>query len=691
MPHVEGESEPVAFLGQAVGEELGLRLQAQRLEQRVHPVEIEGRRHDVDPLVDVEEIGRSRPERTPHRRGGPLRNDDLRHPELRGEHPRVGRPRSAEGKHHEVAWVKPLLDRRLVDEVRHLELDDLGNAARAGIDIHVQPIRNAADGTPRRRKVEAHGAAGEVLGIQAPEREIRVRHRGHLTPAPVADWSGLGPGALRADTERAGELIDADHASAPAPDRLDVHLGQVVLVLVHLAAKRVGRLSAVDDADVERSAAHVRGDDVLVAHGLGRVPGAHDTGDRSRIQGEERRAPGDVDRNGAARALGDLERCPVSRLRKPQLDVGEIAGGHRPHVGVETGCGRAFVLSPLRHELMGAGHEQSRLQVLDHCLDPPLMRGLEERPQEADGDGFHALGDELADGLRGLRLVQRHDHACEAVHTFGYAPDQALGNDRGRLPALRNVHDLAHFAAVEPARASHDVDDIAVPAGSDEPDPGAALLHDRIGPDRGAVGNERGLRQQLRHRLAALAGGGLERVHEALGEVPRRRRRLRAHHASMIVDDHAVGERSADIEAAQIVGHGLRSSSAVARRSLSGQRHRCVAETNTMLRTQSKASSRPASMRSEVACSRWRTSPGNTCPIARRTADWFGHTAGIGGGSLHGRNTLHPSVSASWRSGPTRRIDTSWSTTITAIGDRSRPPIDGTRRRAGPSNGSFRR
>ena len=150
------------------------------------------------------------------------------------------------------------------------------------------PLRDRADGAPRGLDVQAHGAAGEVVGVQAAEHQVRVRHRGHLAAAPVADRPRLRPRALRPHPERAGDLVDADHAAAPAPDGLDVDLGQVVLVLVHLASKGVGGLAAVDDPDVERRAAHVGGDDVLVAHGAGGVPGAHDPGDRPRVQGEER-------------------------------------------------------------------------------------------------------------------------------------------------------------------------------------------------------------------------------------------------------------------------------------------------------------------------------------------------------------------------------------------------------------------
>ena len=444
-----------------------------------------------------------------------------------------------------------------MDEVRHLELDDLGDPGRACVDVHPEPVRHPLDGAPGGGEVEPHGAAREVVGVEASEHQIRVRHRGHVAAPAVADRAGLGPGALRADPEGARHLVDPDHAPAPAPDRLDVHLRQVVLVLVHLAPERVGGLAAVDDPDVERGAAHVGGDDVLVAHRPGRVPRAHHPRDRPRVEGEERRAARDLDGDGAARGLGDLERGAVSRPREPPLDVREVARGDRPHVGVEARGGGSLVLAPLGHELVGAGDEEARGEVPDDVPHPALVRGLEERPQEADRDRLHVLGEQLANGRLGLRLVEGHDDLPEAVHALGDAANEALRHDRARLLAFRDVHHLAHFAAVEPARAPHDVDDVVVPAGGDEADPGAPLLDDRVRADGGAVGYERGVREKLPDRLPDLAGRRFERVHEALGEVARRRGRLGAHHPAPVVDDHAVGKRSPDVEAAEILGHGL--------------------------------------------------------------------------------------------------------------------------------------
>ena len=174
----------------------------------------------------------------------------------------------------------------------------------------------------------------------------------------------------------------------------------------------------------------------------------------------------------------------------------------------------------------------------------------------------------------------------------------------------------------------------------------------------------------VRHRLPALAGGGFERVHEAFGEVPRRRGGLGAHHAPAIVDDHAVGERPSDVEAAQVCGHGLRYGGSV---TLSTAGASCfpskLAWRNRERMTFDSRFGRTGSTRN---------------PPSRSRSDGFER------GLRDLRHSHHPSVPAIWRSGPTRRMATSCSATITTIGERSSPPIGGTIRAPDASSGSFR-
>ena len=128
-------------------------------------------------------------------------------------------------------------------------------------------------------RVESHAPAEEVVGVEASEQEVRVRHRHLAAAAAVADRTGLRPGAARADAKEAARVDPRDRAAA-GTDRLDVdqrdRRRQSPLDLV---LRRVALLAADDDADVGARAADVERDHVLLAqrsatHSLAIMPPA---------------------------------------------------------------------------------------------------------------------------------------------------------------------------------------------------------------------------------------------------------------------------------------------------------------------------------------------------------------------------------------------------------------------------------
>ena len=57
--------------------------------------------------------------------------------------------------------------------------------------------------------VEPHATTEKIVRVQAPEQQIRVAD-GQLRTLPVADVSGVGPGAARAYSERAAGIDIGD-------------------------------------------------------------------------------------------------------------------------------------------------------------------------------------------------------------------------------------------------------------------------------------------------------------------------------------------------------------------------------------------------------------------------------------------------------------------------------------------------
>ena len=252
----------------------------------------------------------------------------------------------------------------------------------------------------------------------------------------------------------------------PAPITWMSTLGEVILVLVDQAAVGEGRFATVDDADVEGGAAHIGGDDVLVTHDAAGITGPGDAGDRARIEGQQRcrHRLGDGDR--ATRALGDLQRMTIAELGRPLVHAGEIAGHERADIGVERHRRGPLVLAPFGHELGGAGDEEAGRDALDHRLDPALVIGREEGPEEADRERFHAGVHQPADRLLPPPPRSSATTTLPKQSTLSDTPSiRYLGTMGSGLLLSRYVDDEADIAAGEPARAAHDVDDVVVALG----------------------------------------------------------------------------------------------------------------------------------------------------------------------------------------------------------------------------------
>jgi len=77
---------------------------------------------------------------------------------------------------------------------------------------------------------------------------------------------------------------------------------------------------------------------------------------------------------------------------------------------------------PFRHQIGGASDEHVGRDRLHHVAHAMLVLGLEEGPQEADGDGADAFADQAADGGFSLRLVERHGRSCRNSPTRSETP-----------------------------------------------------------------------------------------------------------------------------------------------------------------------------------------------------------------------------------------------------------------------------
>ena len=385
-------------------------------------------------------------------------------------------------------------------------------------------------------------AAQEVVGVEQPQHQVGVGHRGPRTTPPVGRRSRIGAGAHRAHAQQAAGIDPGDAAAARA-HRAHVDLGQPQQVVVDGRLGGADQRASTDGGDVEGRAAHVDHDDV----GLVR--------ERERGDGRERRpAHHRVDRSRgdlahchhAALAVGDQQGAAKTRLAHRVLQPAEVGRHDGVQRGVDGGRDGAAVLARDRVERVAERHRHLGPKFIHDLADPALVRGLYHRPEQADGDGVHRAALEVCHGSMHVLFRERRDLVAPRVdppaHLVG-----AVAGDEG--PGIVEAP-VEGALAWRLAKRQH----VGVTGGADQPDRTGAALDQRVGGDRGAVHDARRPGEEVGEVPVEGAGGERQRVHETPLERGRRRRRL-DHRAPRAVRDHAVGKGPADVDRDLILAH----------------------------------------------------------------------------------------------------------------------------------------
>ncbi len=234
-------------------------------------------------------------------------------------------------------------------------------------------------------------------------------------------------------------------------------------------------------------------------------------------------------------------------VAQPLLDGLDVRGHHRLERGVEAGRGGAAVLAHARVELVRDGDGHAGEVLGDELGDAQLVRGVDDRPQQADRHGLHPALAQRAQQCDERRLVERLQHA-----TVGADPLRNLEGQRARDVRLRvrlaEVEDLGPAALAEQQ-------DVGVSLGGEEGRPRRRPGEDGVEAARGPVDEDAAGAEQLGGRDAALAGGDGEDVEDALHRISRDGRALVEGQAAVVVLHDEIGERSTGVDGEP---HGVR-------------------------------------------------------------------------------------------------------------------------------------
>ena len=168
--------------------------------------------------------------------------------------------------------------------------------------------------------------------------------------------------------------------------------------------------------------------------------------------------------------------------------------------------------------------------------------------QEADSDGFDLLAGEYFRRRGDARLVQRRDHSAFGVDALdGF--QAAMARHQRRRPVDREIVQALH-RPLDPADLQH----VAEPRRGQEADFRTGALDQGIGAGGRAV-------DHLDDAVEADPFGRCGRAngfHHPDGAVVRRRRHLRAcQPAALVVGDHHIGKRAADVDGEAVSGSGF--------------------------------------------------------------------------------------------------------------------------------------
>ena len=486
----------------------------------------------------------------PHSRVGG--DEEAVHIKLVREPGRVNRGGAAEGDERASGHSLPPLDGVRARGVGHVLVHHLADAERGELRVEPQFVSYASrDRGFGPLSVEGNRASRERPGIDPPQDDVRIRHRGFVSAASVRRRPGLRPGARGPHLDPL-QVVDPRDRPAPGPDLHHLDDGnphrQPAPLLEAVAAgdlegAGMKRPAAVDHAQLGRRPAHVEGEHVAQLQLARQVTGEDGAPGGSGFDEADGRGDGCVERREPAPGGHEKEGAGEARLPQRFRESREVARHERLDVRVRARRGLSLVLPDFGAHVRGQRHRQPRPPLVEDLSDPPFVRGVGVAVDQPHRDGLHPLRLERREERAHRILLQRDEDASAVVDPLFHGEPEAA-----RHQGLRTVD--PDVVLLEAVLVRH-LERVAVPRRDDQRGARAPALDDRVRGQRRAVDDETdgggGNVRQPQHLVYALQ-------HAPFG---RRggREHLRRDEAPAGLQRH-VGEGAADVDREPGFGHG---------------------------------------------------------------------------------------------------------------------------------------
>ena len=413
----------------------------------------------------------------------------------------------------------------------------VGRPHRSIAAFVADPVRDCVHRPARRFPVQPHAPSQKMLGVNEPDEEIAVRDCGSDAAPSVACGSGVGARALRADLEHPLG-IDPEHRAAPRTDGPHVHHRHDEGIVPHPGRGGVLRLLPLVDREVAACPAEIDGEDPGPSEGTGDARRGDETGRGAGQHGVDRPFPGRVDAERPAVRGGDVDRRGYPRLGHAGLQPMQVGSHDRLHVRVHDGDESALELALLRPDRGRLGNRDPGQAVPERFRDLALRFREGVGVEQEQGHRFDAGRAQVAGEPVEIRRARTLRHAPVRANPGGRL-EHEIARHEGLFLAEREIEGVVEAHAA-------DLENPAVAAGDDEPDPRPAALDDGIDEEGRAVNEELDV-------VRAHPGPLDER-----GKPPPHRERRVARNTRLLVADdlarqrvrqHEVGERPAHVDA----------------------------------------------------------------------------------------------------------------------------------------------
>ncbi len=271
-------------------------------------------------------------------------------------------------------------------------------------------------------QVQAHGAAGQPVGVEVTERQVAVGDRGGGAAAAVTNRTRRGAGAFRPDLGCSGTVEAADRTAART-DLGEIDRRQFQHVAGTDQQSRSGHDAA---AHFDRfGAQHLA---VLDQPGLGGRSAMSNVTIRGSSNRRARAAPpttpaagpdsmiwaGDsaakAGRGQPAVGLHQLQRCSDPQGAQPGVQRGQVGPHHGLHIRVDDGGAGAGIFLDLRQDLAADGDGDLRQCGLHGACDRLLVCRVGITVQQADGDAGNVLAPQHSDRGRQAGRIEGNRH-----------------------------------------------------------------------------------------------------------------------------------------------------------------------------------------------------------------------------------------------------------------------------------------